>query len=176
MKKINFLLLVVLIFSISSCRVKKSTVVDQEIKTEVDSSSSDKGKEVSNINTEIKKEVVTTNDGTIKTTTTTITPEDKSKPAEFVNNKGEKIVLNNAKYIQEEKEELVKNNIKENINTKITNNNTKLNNKQSKVKAKSDIENKTQIREVKSFFSWWWLLFIPLTLMIACYAYFKIYT
>jgi hypothetical protein len=175
MKKLNLALLIILIFSITSCSVRKSEVKKEEIKIELDSSSIDKEKLSENKDVNISKEVTTSIDEESKTKTTTIIPIDSSKPAEFINNKGEKIILNNSKYVEEEKQETKKENKKETSKERVIEKKEKNKEVAKKLKAKINLEDKEKITESKTYISWWWLLlFIPGVILLSGYAYYKV--
>ena len=97
--------ILLIIISFYSCKARKSEVVKEETKTDINLVSKEEKKESAETNINVNKEVLVTDNGLIKTTKTTITPIDKDKDAEFVNKKGEKVNLKNAVYTEEEKEE-----------------------------------------------------------------------
>jgi len=175
MRRSSFLLLIILIFSITACKTRKSEVKKEDIKIETDSSSIDKENTSETTNTETSLATVISTDGSTKTKTVTISPIDNSKPSEFINNKGEKMILNNSKYVEEEKEELKKEIKKENLKSKATEKKTKNKEIVKKAKLKIKSKGKSKITETKPDYGW--ILTVMLMLIVLClagYAYYRI--
>jgi len=171
MKNIQVLLLIITSIILFSCGVRKSEVSKQSSKAESNIVSNEEKNKTENTNIEISKESSTSSDGSIITNTITVSPIDTSKPAEFTNKAGQKIILNNAKYTEQEKKKSIKKNNKENVTTKIYHKKESNVVASKKEKLKSSIISKDKVTKSKDYSSLW--LFIPFALFAAGYLYYK---
>lgn len=172
MKKIYIILLISLVSIITSCGARKSETKKENINTTTNISSKEEEKTSEVLNVKINSNIDISEDAFTRIITTTITPIDNSKPAEIVDKHGKKIKINNSKYVEEEREEIIKKNKKDNTITSISDIKNEDIQKSLKIDSEYNSKNKEKITEKESSFRWYFL-FIPVILLAGCYTYYK---
>jgi hypothetical protein len=172
MNKTYIILLIILVSIMISCGARKSETKKENTNATTNISSKEEEKTSETLNVKVKSDVSVSEDGFIRTRTTTITPIDNSKPAEIVDKHGKKLNISNSKYVEEEREEIIKKNKKDNTITSISDIKNEDTSKSLKVDSEYNNKSKEKVTEKESSFRWYFL-FIPIVLLAGCYAYYK---